>query len=45
MRVALATVGTTGEVVPFVALARGLTAAGHDVTAVSWESTEKHSRA
>ena len=37
MRVALATVGTTGDVVPFVALARGLTAAGHDVTAVSWE--------
>ncbi len=37
MRIALATVGTTGDVVPFVALARGLTAVGHDVTAVSWE--------
>lgn len=37
MRVALATVGTTGDVMPFVALARGLTAAGHEVTAVSWE--------
>ena len=37
MRIALATVGTTGDVVPFVALGRGLTAAGHDVTAVSWE--------
>jgi sterol 3beta-glucosyltransferase len=37
MRIALATVGTTGDVVPFVALARGLTAAGHDVTAISWE--------
>ena len=37
MRIALATVGTSGDVVPFVALARGLTAAGHDVTAISWE--------
>ena len=37
MRIALATVGTTGDVVPFVALARGLTTAGHDVTAISWE--------
>ena len=37
MRIALATVGTTGDVAPFVALARGLTAAGHEVTAVSWE--------
>jgi len=37
VRIALATVGTTGDVVPFVSLARGLTAAGHDVTAVSWE--------
>jgi sterol 3beta-glucosyltransferase len=37
VRIALATVGTTGDVVPFVALGRGLTAAGHDVTAVSWE--------
>jgi UDP:flavonoid glycosyltransferase YjiC (YdhE family) len=34
---ALATVGTTGDVVPFVALAEGLLAAGHKVTAVSWE--------
>ncbi|HEY7527131.1 MAG TPA: glycosyltransferase [Candidatus Limnocylindria bacterium] len=37
MRIALATVGTTGDVLPFVALAEGLLAAGHDVTAVSWE--------
>ena len=37
MKIALATVGTTGDVVPFVALARGLTMAGHEVTAVSWE--------
>ena len=37
MRIALATVGTIGDVVPFVALARGLSAAGHDVTAISWE--------
>jgi len=37
VKIALATVGTTGDVVPFVALARGLRAAGHDVTAVSWE--------
>jgi UDP:flavonoid glycosyltransferase YjiC (YdhE family) len=37
MRIALATVGTTGDVVPFAALARALRAAGHDVTAISWE--------
>ncbi|HKO34147.1 MAG TPA: glycosyltransferase [Candidatus Limnocylindria bacterium] len=37
MKIALATIGTTGDVVPFVALARGMTAAGHEVTAVSWE--------
>ncbi len=37
MRIALATVGTTGDVAPFVALARSLNAAGHEVTAVSWE--------
>jgi UDP:flavonoid glycosyltransferase YjiC (YdhE family) len=36
MRVAIATVGTTGDVRPFAALARGLRLAGHDVTAVSW---------
>jgi sterol 3beta-glucosyltransferase/vancomycin aglycone glucosyltransferase len=37
MRIALATVGTTGDVVPFAALARGLTSVGHEVTAISWE--------
>jgi UDP:flavonoid glycosyltransferase YjiC (YdhE family) len=37
VRIALATVGTTGDVRPFAALARGLSKAGHDVTAVSWE--------
>ncbi len=37
MRIALATVGTTGDVVPFAALARGLADAGHGVTAISWE--------
>ena len=37
MRIALATVGTTGDVVPFVALTEGLAAAGHHVTAVSWD--------
>ncbi|HET6745546.1 MAG TPA: glycosyltransferase [Candidatus Limnocylindria bacterium] len=37
MRIALATVGTTGDVVPFAALARALGAGGHDVTAISWE--------
>ncbi|HEX2141796.1 MAG TPA: hypothetical protein VHK28_05895, partial [Candidatus Limnocylindria bacterium] len=37
MRIALATVGTTGDVRPFGALAAGLRAAGHAVTAVSWE--------
>lgn len=37
MRIALATVGTTGDVTPFVALAEGLLAAGHDVTTMSWE--------
>ncbi|HSI98989.1 MAG TPA: glycosyltransferase [Patescibacteria group bacterium] len=36
MRVALATVGTTGDVRPFVALARALVARGHEVTAVTW---------
>lgn len=37
MRIALATVGTTGDVVPFVALTHGLLGAGHEVTAVSWD--------
>jgi sterol 3beta-glucosyltransferase len=36
MRIALATVGTTGDVAPFVLLARRLVARGHEVTAVSW---------
>lgn len=36
MRVALATVGTTGDVAPFVLLARRLVERGHEVTAVSW---------
>jgi sterol 3beta-glucosyltransferase/vancomycin aglycone glucosyltransferase len=37
VRIALATVGTTGDVVPFIELAEGLLAAEHEVTAVSWE--------
>jgi sterol 3beta-glucosyltransferase len=36
MRIALATVGTTGDIAPFVLLARRLVARGHDVTAISW---------
>jgi sterol 3beta-glucosyltransferase len=36
MRIALATVGTTGDIAPFVLLARRLVARGHEVTAVSW---------
>lgn len=36
MRVALAAVGTTGDVRPFAALASALTDAGHEVTAISW---------
>ena len=36
MRIALATVGTTGDVRPFALLARHLVARGHAVTAVSW---------
>ena len=36
MRVALATVGTTGDVRPFVTLARALVERGHEVTAVTW---------
>lgn len=37
MRIAIATVGTTGDVVPFTALAAALRGAGHEVVAVSWE--------
>ncbi|HEY7332452.1 MAG TPA: glycosyltransferase [Candidatus Limnocylindria bacterium] len=37
LQLAIATVGTTGDVVPFATLARGLRAAGHEVRAVSWE--------
>lgn len=36
MRIALATVGTTGDVRPFVALGRALVGRGHEVTAVTW---------
>ncbi len=36
MRIALATVGTTGDVRPFAILARELIARGHSVTAVTW---------
>jgi sterol 3beta-glucosyltransferase len=36
MRIALATVGTTGDVLPFALLARALVERGHAVTAVSW---------
>jgi sterol 3beta-glucosyltransferase len=36
MRIALATVGTTGDVAPFAVLARQLAWRGHDVTAVTW---------
>ena len=36
MRIALATVGTTGDVAPFAVLARQLASRGHDVTAVTW---------
>jgi len=36
MRIALATVGTTGDVRPFAILARELVARGHAVTAVTW---------
>jgi sterol 3beta-glucosyltransferase/vancomycin aglycone glucosyltransferase len=37
VRIALATVGTAGDVRPFAALASGLVARGHDVLVVSWE--------
>lgn len=36
MRISLATVGTTGDVRPFVVLGRALRDAGHDVRAVTW---------
>lgn len=36
MRVALATVGTTGDVRPFVTLVRALVEHDHRVTAVTW---------
>ncbi|HYI65456.1 MAG TPA: glycosyltransferase [Candidatus Limnocylindrales bacterium] len=36
MRVALATVGTTGDILPFAILARSLVERGHQVTAVTW---------
>jgi sterol 3beta-glucosyltransferase len=36
MRVALATVGTTGDIRPFATLARRLVERGHGVTAISW---------
>ncbi len=36
MRVALATVGTTGDVAPFARLAGQLVGRGHEVTAVTW---------
>ncbi|HUF07157.1 MAG TPA: glycosyltransferase [Candidatus Binatia bacterium] len=36
MRVALATVGTTGDVAPFALLAGQLVGRGHEVTAVTW---------
>lgn len=36
MRVALATVGTAGDVRPFVTLAHALAERGHEVTAVTW---------
>lgn len=37
MRIALLTVGTAGDVMPFAALAGALVARGHEVTGVSWE--------
>lgn len=36
MRIALATVGTTGDVRPFTNLSRRLVERGHEVTAISW---------
>ena len=37
MRIVIATVGTTGDIVPFVAVGMALQASGHDVTAISWD--------
>ena len=37
MRIVLASVGTRGDIAPFVALGIGLARAGHDVTATSWD--------
>ncbi|HET9878659.1 MAG TPA: glycosyltransferase [Candidatus Limnocylindria bacterium] len=37
MRIALAAVGTTGDVRPFASLATALAGAGHEVSAISWE--------
>lgn len=36
MRIALATVGTTGDIRPFAILARRLVERGHEVTAICW---------
>lgn len=36
LRIALATVGTTGDVRPFLVLGRALAAAGHEVRIVTW---------
>lgn len=36
MRIALATVGTSGDIRPFALLARELIARGHDLTAITW---------
>ena len=36
MRIALATVGTAGDIVPFAILARSLVERGHQVTAITW---------
>ena len=37
MRITLATVGTRGDIAPFVALGIGLMRAGHEVRALSWD--------
>jgi UDP:flavonoid glycosyltransferase YjiC (YdhE family) len=36
MRIALATVGTTGDVAPFALLARAPAARRHEMTAIGW---------